>query len=88
MSFCVFCETFASFARSGQSAFRGLRTPRRTHAATDAHGDDDALGAAALAFDEGVAGQALAGDAVGVAHGDGAAVDVQAVAGMPSLSRQ
>jgi hypothetical protein len=63
-----------------RSRFRELRTPRRPHAAADAHGDDDALGAAALAFDERVAGQALAGDAVGVAHRDGAAVDVQAVA--------
>ena len=39
----------------------------------------DLLGAAALAFDQRMAGQALAADAVGVADGDGAAVDVQPV---------
>src|SRR5688572_26898669 len=49
------------------------------HDAEDAHRDDDLLGAAALAFDEGVAREALAAHAVGVAHRDGAAVDVQAV---------
>jgi hypothetical protein len=38
-----------------------------------------ALGAAALAFDQRMAGQALAADAVGVADGDGAAVDVEPV---------
>jgi hypothetical protein len=70
--------------RSGQH----FEHARRAHAAADAHGHDHALGAAALAFDQGVAGQALAAHAVGVAHGDRAAVDVQPVPGMPSLSRQ
>ena len=46
------------------------------------------LGAAALAFDQRVAGQALAADAVRMADGDRAAVDVEPVVGMPSVSRQ
>ena len=38
------------------------------------------LRAAALAFDQRMADEALARHAVGVAHGDGAAVDVEAIA--------
>src|SRR5206468_10370536 len=48
---------------------------RRAHAAADAHRDDDALGAAALAFDQRVAGQALTRHAVRVANRDRTAVD-------------
>ena len=47
-----------------------------THAAADAHGDDHVLHTAALAFDQGVAGHAGTGHTVGVADGDGAAVDI------------
>src|SRR5438128_363996 len=50
---------------------------RHFRAAADAHGDDDVLRAAPLAFDERVAGEACARHAVGVAEGDRAAVDVQ-----------
>src|SRR6185369_11146146 len=41
--------------------------PGRTHAAADAHRHDDVAGAAALALEQGVAHQARAGHAVGVA---------------------
>eukprot|EP01136_Pigoraptor_vietnamica_P026122 Opistho-1_new@80828 len=51
----------------------------RPHAAANAHGHRHALGTTALAFDEGMAGQALAAHAVGVAHRNGAAVHIQAV---------
>mmetsp|Transcript_21061 Transcript_21061/g.81578 ORF Transcript_21061/g.81578 Transcript_21061/m.81578 type:complete len:451 (-) Transcript_21061:3205-4557(-) len=51
----------------------------RAHAAADAHRHADTLGTAALAFDEGVAGQALARHTVGVADRDRAAVDVELV---------
>src|SRR5919197_356924 len=49
------------------------------HAAPDAHGDDHVFRAPAPAFDERVADEARAGHAVGMADGDGAAVDVQAL---------
>src|SRR5471032_2699727 len=47
--------------------------------AADAHRHDDVFDAAALAFDQRVAGQARARHAIRVADGDRAAVDVQAV---------
>src|SRR5574343_1610288 len=50
-----------------------------THAAADAHGQGNAAGSPALAFDQGVARQALARHAVGMTHRNGATVDVQAV---------
>ena len=62
------------------SNFRPLQHfehPGRAHAAADAHGDAHPFGAAPLALDERVAGQALARDAVGVAERDRAAVDVE-----------
>src|SRR5262249_12095230 len=62
-----------------------LEQPRRAHAAADAHGDDDVLRLAAAAFDQGVAGAACAGHAVGVADRDRAAVDVQLVVGDAEL---
>src|SRR4051794_6651015 len=46
------------------------------HASPDAHGYDDVLGAAALAFLQHVAREPGAGHAIRVADGDGAAVDV------------
>src|SRR6185295_1849343 len=49
------------------------------HAAADAHRDDDLLGAAALAFDQRVTGEALAADAVRMADRDRAAIDVEPV---------
>src|SRR6218665_1139856 len=51
------------------------------HAAAYAHGHTHAAGATAFAFDQRMAGQALARHAIGVAHGDGAAVDVQLLRG-------
>jgi hypothetical protein len=42
----------------------------------------------AFAFDERVAHEARARHAVRMADGDGAAIHVQALVGMPSLSRQ
>ncbi len=56
-----------------------FKNPRSTHAATDAHGHAHALGTTALAFNEGVAREALARHTIGVAQGDGAAVHVQAI---------
>src|SRR5947208_2394706 len=53
-----------------------LKKSCAAHAAADAHGDDDVLGAAAFAFLQDVAGQARAGHPERVADGDGAAVDV------------
>src|SRR5687767_606916 len=51
----------------------------RAHAATDAHRDAHALGAAALAFDQRMTGEALAAHAIRMADGDRAAVDVELV---------
>src|ERR1700728_4704136 len=47
------------------------------HAAADAHGDDRAVGAARVPFDQDVAGHARAAHAVGMADRDRAAVDVE-----------
>src|SRR5215217_8981201 len=73
----------------GRPALRATADPRevskhlehacRAHAATDAHRDEDAPGAAALAFDQRMSGEALAADAVGVADRNRAAVDVELV---------
>src|SRR2546422_5900658 len=60
-----------------RSASNHLEKTRRAHAAADAHGDDDVLRAAPLAFDERMAGEARARHTVGVTEGDRAAVDVQ-----------
>src|SRR5579883_1554294 len=62
--------------RRGRWSLRHLEQPRRTHAAADAHGDDDALGAAALAFDECVTRHARAAHPIGMADRDGAAIDI------------
>src|SRR3954470_11883213 len=56
-----------------------LKKPRRAHAAADAHGDDRILRLAAAAFDQSVAGEARARHAVGMAHRDRAAIDVDLV---------
>src|SRR6185295_6269082 len=56
-----------------------LEQPCRAHAAADAHGDDDIFGAAALAFDQRVAGHPRAAHAVGMADRDRPAVDVHPV---------
>src|SRR5678815_1936947 len=64
------------------SANRGsehLEDAGRAHAATDAHRHHHLLRAATLAFDQRMAGEALAADAVGMADGDRAAIDVEPV---------
>src|SRR3990167_3207427 len=63
----------------GNRTSEDLEHPGGAHATADAHRHAHPLGAAALAFDQRVAGQALARHAVGVAHGDGAAVHVELV---------
>src|SRR5258708_34737995 len=55
------------------------------HAAADAHRDDDVLGLAATALDQGVAGAARAGHAEGMANRDRAAIDVELVVGNAEL---
>ncbi len=52
---------------------------RRSHTATDAHGDDHVLHTAALALDQRVADHARAAHAVGMANGNSAAIDVEFV---------
>src|SRR5690606_38150853 len=66
-------------ARSRPLRSGDLEQPGGTHAAADAHRDDGPLAAAALAFDQRMAGQALSADTVRMADGDRAAVDVQAL---------
>src|SRR5450756_2541028 len=56
-----------------------LKNTRRTHATTDAHRDAHFFGTTATAFNQSMASQALAADAVGMADGNGAPVDVQAL---------
>src|SRR5882762_9453690 len=56
-----------------------LEQRRGALAAADAHGDDDVAHAASLAFDQRVAGEPRAAHAIGMADGDGAAVDVEAL---------
>ena len=55
------------------------------HTATDAHRHANALGTTAFALDQGMAGQALTCDAVRMADGNGAAVDVEPVHGNAQL---
>src|SRR3954465_8977702 len=50
---------------------------RGAHAAADAHGDDGVFGVAPAALDQGVAGQARPGHAIGMTDRDRAAVDVE-----------
>src|SRR5438477_9109260 len=50
-----------------------------THAAADAHRDDAALGLAATALDQNVAGHARPAHAVRMADRDGAAVDIESL---------
>ncbi len=69
-------------------SLQNLKNTRRTHAAANTHGDADALGATAFAFDQGVTGQALPADAVGVSDSNRAALTLRRSFGMPSLSRQ
>src|SRR6266851_7458031 len=66
---CAAAPTLARLSHLEQSG--------RAHAAADAHGNDDVADAAALAFDEGVAGEARGAHPVGMAYRDGAAVDVE-----------
>src|SRR5688500_13574768 len=47
------------------------------HAAAHAHGDDGVFGLAPATLDQGVAGQARSGHAVGMANRDRAAIDVE-----------
>src|SRR5712691_1859758 len=60
-------------------ALRHLEQARGAHAAADAHGADDELRAAALAFDERVADHPGAAHAIGMADRDRAAVDIEPV---------
>src|SRR5690606_7610845 len=55
-------------ATAQRAASQHFKYTGGAHAAADAHGDADALGAAALAFDECMAREALPGHAVGMAH--------------------
>src|SRR5664279_4394495 len=71
--------------RCARGASKHLEHAGRPHAAADAHRHDDALGAAPLALDQGVAGEALAADAVGMTDRDRAAVDVELVHGDAEL---
>src|SRR5258707_5236724 len=69
----------AADRRNPPEASNHLEKTRGAHAPSDAHGDDDVLRAAALALYQCVAGEPRSGHAVGVAEGDRAAVDVQAL---------
>src|SRR5262249_47487224 len=51
----------------------------RAHTATDAHGDDHVLDAAATAFDQGMTDHACTRHAEGVTDSDRTAVDVEAI---------
>ncbi len=55
-----------------------FKQPGRTHASTDAHGDHHVFHATALAFDQRMAYETCAGDAIRVAHGNRAAINVEA----------
>src|SRR5204862_6438264 len=68
-----------------RSVLQDLKQPGRAHSPADARRRDDVFRAATLAFDEDVTGQPGAGDAVGVAGRDCAAVDVQEGVRDPSL---
>src|SRR6185369_8683531 len=65
----------------GMTGSKYFEHARLAHAAADAHRHEHTLGAAPFAFDERMAGQALARNAIGMTHGDGAAIDVQAIGG-------
>src|SRR6266536_5139911 len=70
-----------SIRATGDADSINLEQSGCAHAAADAHGDDAVLGAAPLALDQDVAGHARPRHAVGMADGDGAAVDVEALVG-------
>src|ERR1700676_789635 len=72
-----------------------LEQAGRTHAATDAHGDDSVFGLAAAALDQRVTGETRARHAVGMPDRDRAAVDIdllridaQFVAAIQDLHRE
>src|SRR6476661_4771069 len=58
---------------------KNLKQSGSTLAAADAHGDDDILGAAPFALDQGMAGHARAAHAIGVADGDRTTIDIELV---------
>src|SRR5215471_874033 len=64
---------------------RYFKQPGRAHAAADAHCDHHILDTAALALDQRVTNQARPGHAVGMANGNGTAVDVETLHGNPQL---
>src|SRR4051794_24711134 len=75
----VWVPAFAGTTVTGRRLLQHLEKPRRAHAAADAHGDDRVLRLAAAAFNQSVAGEARARHAVGMAHRDRAAVDIDLV---------
>ena len=66
---------------------KNLEHTRSAHAAANAHRHAHPLRATALAFDERMTRQALATHAIGMAHGNGATVDVQPVHRNPQRVR-
>jgi hypothetical protein len=64
---------------SSQGVSGYFKQPGGTHAAAYTHGDNHVLHPAALTLDQGVADHARPAHAVGMADGDGAAVDVELV---------
>ena len=71
------CVCIYPFLIKGVRALRDFEKACRAHAATDAHGADDVLGAPAFPFDQGVTHHAGAAHAVGMANRNSAAVHVQ-----------
>src|ERR1700728_1751128 len=55
-----------------------FKEPGRTHAAADAHGDDDKAHAPPLALDQGMADHARPRHAIGMADRNSAAIDIVA----------
>src|SRR5947209_4100953 len=72
-------RSISSLLRTSNPLVHNFEQPRCTHAAADAHGDDDVLRAAPAAFDQRVADKAGARHAVGMADRDGAAIHVEPV---------
>src|SRR5690606_23573605 len=77
-SFCRAFSNVRSFLRSCAGKWlQYLEQSRRAHAAPNAHGADDELGASALSFDQGMSDHPGARHTVRVTDRDGAAVDVE-----------
>src|SRR5690606_3981926 len=65
----------------GRKALHHLKQTSSSLTATNTHGHYHVLGAATLAFNQGMAGETGAGHAIGMAHGNGAAIDVELLHG-------